>query len=368
MTLIVDAHEDIAWNVLCFGRDYLRSAYDIREVEAGGSVEAATGVAMLGLPEWLAGQVAVIFGTLFTLPERKRTNPTESHYSTPGEAYTLAMRQIDIYEHLARQSAQIRLIQTRPDLEAVLKSWEGSDPPPASPDESNGRDHRQVGVVYLMEGGDAIQQPEEIAQWYERGLRIVGPAWAATRYCGGTSEPGPLTDEGVRLLKGMADYHMVLDTSHMAEQAFFQALDQYDGPIIASHSNPRALSDDSDRHLSDAMIDALLGRGAVIGTVLYNKFLLRGWNQGDRKEAATIETVVRAIDYVCQRAGDARHAAIGTDIDGGFGMRSTPEGFDTIADLQKIIPVLAAWGYTETDMESIMGGNWLRTLRSSLPA
>ncbi len=282
MTLIVDAHEDIAWNVLCFGRDYLRSAYDIREVEAGGSVEAATGVAMLGLPEWLAGQVAVIFGTLFTLPERKRTNPTESHYSTPGEAYTLAMRQIDIYEHLARQSAQIRLIQTRPDLEAVLKSWEGSDPPPASPDESNGRDHRQVGVVYLMEGGDAIQQPEEIAQWYERGLRIVGPAWAATRYCGGTSEPGPLTDEGVRLLKGMADYHMVLDTSHMAEQAFFQALDQYDGPIIASHSNPRALSDDSDRHLSDAMIDALLGRGAVIGTVLYNKFLLRGWNQGDR--------------------------------------------------------------------------------------
>lgn len=85
MSLIVDAHEDVAWNVLCFGRDYLHGAYAIRRQEAGGPVEAATGVAMLGLPDWLAGSVAVIFGTLFTLPERKRTNPIESHYTTPGE-------------------------------------------------------------------------------------------------------------------------------------------------------------------------------------------------------------------------------------------------------------------------------------------
>jgi membrane dipeptidase len=361
LSLIVDAHEDVAWNVLCFGRDYLHGAHAIRQREAGGPVEAATGVAMLGLPDWLAGNVAVIFGTLFTLPERKRTNPIESHYNTPGEAYTLAMRQIDIYERMAGESPQIKLIHRRDDLEAALRSWEG-DPLREGED-----DRRQVGIVYLMEGGDAIKQPDEVDLWYERGLRAIGPAWAATRYCGGTSEPGPLTDDGFRLLEAMANLNMILDTSHMAEQAFFQALDRYEGPIIASHSNPRVQSDNSDRHLSDNMIKALLDRDGVIGTVLFNKFLLRGWNHGDRKEAATIETAVRAIDYVCQMAGDARHAAIGTDFDGGFGMRSAPDGVDTVADLQKIAPALAEQGYTETDIELIMGGNWLRVLRGALP-
>ncbi len=359
--LIVDAHEDVAWNILCFGRDYLRGAHAIRQLEAGGPAEAATGLAMLGLPDWLAGGVAVIFGTLFTPPERKRTNPIETHYSTPGEAHTLAMRQIDIYERMAGESTQIKLIQTRRDLDSVLKSWADA---PADDDET---DRRQVGIVYLMEGGDAIQQPEEIEVWYQCGLRIVGPAWAATRYCGGTSEPGPLTDDGVRLLETMAKLHMTLDTSHMAEQAFFQAIDQYDGPIIASHVNPRALVNDSDRHLSDEMIEALLRRDGVIGSVVFNKFLMREWNHGDRKDAATIATVARMIDYVCQMAGDARHAAIGTDLDGGFGMLATPEGFDTVADLHKVGPVLAKWGYTEADIELIMGGNWLRILQRTLP-
>lgn len=356
MSIIVDAHEDIASTMLFCGRDYLRSAHDIRRDEAGGPAEEMNGVAMLGLPDWLAGGVGVIFGTLWALPERKQTHPLELTYTHESEAHLQARRQIEIYEALADRSPHIRLIKTQQDLDGVLASWNAGQ-----------SDRRQVGIVYLMEGADAIQTPDELGWWYERGLRLVGPAWAATRYCGGTSEPGPFTAEGLRLLDAMAGLNMILDTSHLAEEAFFQAVQRYPGTLIASHANPRALSEDSDRHLSDAMIKALIERDGVIGTVLFNKFLLRGWDKGSPKDAATMDTVVRAIDYVCQLAGDARHAGIGTDFDGGFGMRSAPKEFDTVADLQLIGPALLKRGYAPGDVDLILGGNWLRVLRAALP-
>jgi membrane dipeptidase len=145
------------------------------------------------------------------------------------------------------------------------------------------------------------------------------------------------------------------------------ALDRYAGPIIASHSNPRVFTQQTNRHLTDEMIKALIDHDGVIGTVIFNKFLLPAWNKGDPKEAANLDTVVERIDYVCQKAGDARHAAIGTDFDGGYGVASAPAGFDTVTDLKIIGPALAQKGYSPADVELIMNGNWLRLLRQSLP-
>jgi membrane dipeptidase len=166
----------------------------------------------------------------------------------------------------------------------------------------------------------------------------------------------------------MQDLNMILDTSHMAEQAFFQALERYGGPIIASHSNPRAYVE-GDRHLSDEMIRALVQRDGVIGSVPFNTFLVRDWSRlrGDPKDAAHITHVVRAIDRVCQIAGDAKHAGLGSDFDGGFGAESTPMGIDSVADLPKIGDELRQAGYSPGDVEAVMSGNWLRVLRDSLP-
>ena len=364
LSIIVDAHEDIAWNVLCFGRNYLTSAHRIRRAEADGPVEAVNGVAMLGLVDWLKGGIAVIGATLFTPPERKRTSDLESYYNDEHEAYSLAERQAEIYERMAQDCEQIKLIQTRSDLEAVLRTWEDFDP---AVEIDPRRDERQIGLVYLIEGGDSIREPAEVEWWYERGVRLIGPAWVSTRYCGGTGEPGPLTAEGFDLLNHMRPFNLVLDLSHMDDQSFFQALDRYDGPIIASHSNPRRLTNNTNRHLSDEQIRALVQHDGVIGTLIFNKFLLRDWEHGYPQDAATVDTVVRAIDTVCQLAGDARHAAIGTDFDGGFGMRSTPAGFDTVADLQIIAPALKQHGYSDPDIDLILHGNWLRVLRQSLP-
>lgn len=355
--IVVDAHEDLAWNARSFDRDYTRSAWEIREQETGTEIPAINGRCMLGLPEWLAGRVAVIFGTIFVMPQRHARSPRERTYRTPEEAYAEGMAQMDYYERLAETCERFVLVHTRKDLETVLETWKEPLPDP---------DPRRIGIVRLMEGADPIRRPEEVAIWYERGLRILGLAWSATRYAGGTGEPGPLTAEGRRLLRAMQDLNMILDLSHMAERAFFEALERYEGPLIASHSNPQALVP-GDRQLSDPMIRALAERDGVIGIVLSNRMLKKGWTRGDPREKVTVWDVVRAIDYVCQRVGDARHVGIGSDLDGGFGAEGAPAGIETVADLVKIADALREAGFAPADVEAIMGGNWLRVLRQGLP-
>jgi membrane dipeptidase len=135
---------------------------------------------------------------------------------------------------------------------------------------------------------------------------------------------------------------------------------------MASHSNPQALVP-GDRQIGDPLIEGIAERGGVIGVVLYNGFLRRDWHRRDRKQRVTLTDVVRAIDHICQRVGDAAHVALGSDFDGGFGAESVPAEFDTVADLVKIATALGEHGYEPDHVASIMGGNWLRLLRRMLP-
>jgi membrane dipeptidase len=155
----------------------------------------------------------------------------------------------------------------------------------------------------------------------------------------------------------------------MAEESFWQAIDLFDGPVIASHSNCRALVSESraDRHLSDAMIRALLGRGAVIGMALYNAFLAAEYVGGDAKERYGLDRLLRHIDHICQIAGDARHVAIGSDLDGGLGREQIPRELDSAADMPRIADALSAGGYADADVAAIMGDSWLRFLEAALP-
>jgi membrane dipeptidase len=348
--IILDAHQDIAFNEMLYNRDYRQSALTHREREAD-TIPAAT----LGLPDALLGRVALVFGTLFAAPESKfmRSLGVEG-YTTPKGAYQQAMKQMDYYQRLSDEDDRVRLVRTQAELDAVLATWdEGTD----------AVDHKQ-GLVILMEGADPIIEPQQFAEWYERGVRVVGTAWGRTRYSGGTGEPGGLTTAGRDLLNVMADYNAILDLSHMAEQAFYESLDAYPGPIIASHSNPRRFCN-SDRHLSDDMIQRLAARDGVMGVVLYNRFLNDSWKHGDRP--LSVSVVLDAIDHICQIAGDARHVGIGSDFDGGFGADSIPEELDTVGDLVEIAKGLRQRGYDETHIQQIMSDNMLRKLREGLP-
>jgi len=226
-----------------------------------------------------------------------------------------------------------------------------------------------VGLVMLMEGAEAVRDPSELEEWWQLGLRAIGPAWAGTRFCGGTREPGPLTKEGYALLEAMSALGFILDVSHMDEQALLQALDFYPGRIVCTHANCGSLLDDPDsnRHLSDRAIQGLLEREAVLGLVPFNSFLYAGWQRGQRRELAPLSRLADHIDHVCQMAGDAQHAGLGSDFDGGFGLQSVPPEIDTIADLGKLVPLLGERGYAGADIAAILGGNWLELLRSALP-
>jgi membrane dipeptidase len=155
---------------------------------------------------------------------------------------------------------------------------------------------------------------------------------------------------------------MILDVTHLSDQCFDEALDIYRGPVLASHHNSRALVPDQ-RQLTDEQIKRLISRGAVIGAALDAWMLYPNWVRGKttpNEAGVTLETVVDHIDHVCQLAGNARHAAIGSDLDGGFGIEQTPADLDTIADLQRLPELLRRRGFKEDDVAGILHGNWVR--------
>ncbi len=358
--LIVDAHEDLAWNMLTFGRDYTLPVAETRRREQGSEVPKQNGDTLLGWPEYQRGQVGIVFSTMFVAPARRQLGDWDYQvYRDFEEAHARYHAQLESYHRLVDQHADLfHLIQTRADLHEVLDHWK----------QPSVEEH-PVGLVILMEGAEGVREPAELESWWEDGVRLIGPAWIGTRFCGGTREPGPLTPDGYALLDGMAEQGFVLDISHMDEQAALQALDHYPRAVVASHANAVALLKgiDTNRHLSDQVIHQLVARGGVIGVVPNNPFLKVGWREGDPRDQVTLQHVVAQIDYICQLAGDALHVGIGSDFDGGFGVQSVPAGIDTIADLQKLNPLLVEKGYTDEHLAAIFGENWIALLKRALP-
>jgi membrane dipeptidase len=343
--LIVDAHEDLAYNALSLGRDPRLPA---KQTRANEPTQSANGLATVGIDDFLEGNVRVIFATIYVSPSGGSNTPGKT-YKSAQEAHALGEEQLAYYALLATDP-RISLITTRDDLKRVLDSTEP-----------------KIGLVILMEGADPIITPQDAPKWYEGGVRIIGPAWSQTRYSGGTGKPGPLTDIGKDLMREMSKAGFILDTSHMAEESFFQALDLFEGTVIASHSNTRKYVP-TDRQLSDEMIRALVKRDAVIGSVFFNQFLKHQWRQsGADKKAVTFATVIEHMKHICDLAGDATHCGIGTDFDGGFGMEATPDEIDTAADLPKFADALSSAGFNDDEVRGIMGGNWLRILERGLP-
>ncbi len=360
--IIVDAHCDLAWNMLNFGRDYTRSAAETRRLERGSLAVQKNGDTLIGWNEYQEGRVAVVFSTLFAAPARTKEGAWDKQcYSNYNEAHQIHRDQLDAYHRLAEtHPQQFHLIRNQGELKTHLADW-GDE----------GLNNHPVGLVVLMEGADSIRSIDELPEWHEMGLRLIGLSWAGTRYAGGTRQPGPLSSEGRQLLAAMAEFGFILDLSHMDEQAAWEALDLYDGPIVATHVNCLSLLPGypTNRHFPDRLLKAIVERGGIVGSVVFNNFLKAGWSVagGSRRDEVPLEQVVAHIDHVCQLAGDALHAGIGSDFDGGFGLQSTPPEIDTVADLQKILPLLKQRGYSDSDVSQVAGGNWLRCLSENLP-
>lgn len=361
MTFILDAHQDLAYNMIVLGRDYRLPNAQTRLLDRQNGNEAYGGGSLLGLPEYNAGNVGLVFGTLFSVPERRRSQnfEREEYYTTPTEAHRLYWNQLDYYHQLAEtQPDAFRLVLTRQDLKNHLDLWQTQTDV-----------LKPLGIVPLMEGAEGIVDLDELPAWWERGLRIIGLAWAGNRFCGGTREPGKLTSEGRDLIRAMAEVGFVLDLSHMDEPAAIECLDLYPGQIIASHANAAKLVKgyNSNRLLSDEVITKLLARDGVIGVSPINAFLNAQWKQDGGKPATSLRLVAEQIDAICQMAGDVNHVGIGTDFDGGLGVEVVPAEINTIADLPRLFPFLEELGYDSQEIEKIASGNFLNMINTTLP-
>ena len=371
---VVDAHLDLAYNALGWRRNYRRAARWTRQWEEGTQAAQDNGQCAVGLPDLVCGHVGIVFGTIFLEPASRKVGEGPISYRDAREAHELGMAQLDYYHRWADEEPHVRIVETQSDLTDVLASWQMEADAAGKlihQSRSNLVDPtvHQVGIVPLMEGADPISEPKELERWAERGLRVVGPSWAGTRYAGGTHEPGGLTKLGRELLEMIASLRLILDVSHLAQQALFEALEDFEGGpgfLIASHSNPQRMMP-TDRHLPDQAIELIAERRGVMGVVLYNAFLKRGWGRGSKKHEVTLDDVVRAIDHICQVTGSADYVGIGSDFDGGFGSEAAPRELDTSRDLHKIGDELLRRGFSRVDVEKIMGGNWLRILKKALP-
>ncbi len=338
MRIIFDGHLDLSWNALSWGRDITLDLDELNGSERGMTDHPARGRATTTLPEMRRGAIAVCQATLLcrARPEgRPHDGPSRLSLDFANQeiASATARGQLAYYELLERRGL-LRMIRTATELDAHMQSW-AADP-----------DSTPIGYILAMEGADPIVNVGHAAAWWELGLRSVNLAhYGKSWYAVGTGGDGPLTPDGVRLLKEFERLGMILDATHLSDTSFFQALDTFGGPVLASHNNCRELVPDG-RQFSDEQIQRLIARGAVIGAALDAWMLAPGWIRGQTtRDVVGLDAVADHIDRVCQLAGNARHAAIGSDLDGGFGTEQTPVGLDRISDLQKLDAILAGRGY-----------------------
>ena len=351
----VDAHLDLAMNAVLWNRDLKLSAHETREIEtAEGMTEKGRCAGTVGLPDLRAGELGLVFATVIARKNHGQNSGID--FRTHDIAYAHAQAQLALYSELERQG-HLRMIRTGGDLARWKAEWD-ADPNTAP-----------IGYVLLMEGADPIVEPGQTSLWWEGGLRMVGLAhYGPSAYAFGTGSAGPLTEKGRDLLAAMDEVGMIQDVSHLTDESFFDSLDRFQGPIMASHSNCRALVP-GDRQVTDEMIRRIAERDGVIGAVMDAWMLQPNWQRGvTTNENVTLDAVAAHIDHVCQVTGNANHAAIGTDLDGGYGIEQCPNDLDTIADVQKLPDLLRARGFSEGDVANVMHGNWLRLLQRALPA
>ena len=220
-------------------------------------------------------------------------------------------------------------------------------------------------IQVLIEGADPIADPDDLSEWVTGGVVAIGMAWwKPSRYAGGNGTDLGVSDAGRALVRSMDRAGLVHDASHLSDRAFWDLVACSDRPLIASHSNCRALMGgggrgENQRHLHDEQIREIVRRGGVMGLNLFSKFL-RPLAADDATTRATIDDCVRHVEHICSLAGNRRHVGLGSDMDGGFSAARLPEGIDRPADLERLAEALSARGWSDADVRGFAFGNWAR--------
>ena len=352
--LIFDAHLDLAMNALEWNRDLTLPVAELRASEAGKTDKPDRGNGTVSLPEMRRGGVGICVATLIARVQHNAYSPVFG-WRSPAQAWAQTQGQLAWYGAMEEAGEMVQ-IGDATGLEKHLARWSSAEAAEKIP----------VGYVLSLEGADSILSLDHLARARAQGLRAIGPAhYGPGVYANGTDASGGFNAKGRELLQEMDRLGLILDATHLCDECFWEALEIFHGPVWASHQNCRALVPHM-RQFSDEQIKALVARGAVIGAAMDGWMLVPGWVRGKttpQSAGLTLEHYVNQIDHVCQVAGNAQHAGIGSDLDGAFGREQTPADLDTIADLVKVPDLLARCGYKPQDIEGMMSGNFINFLK-----
>ena len=262
----------------------------------------------------------------------------------------------------------------------------------------------KIAALLGLEGGYAIDERiENIEKYYLAGVRYMSPAWSVSTSWAGSSgdEEGRtrgLNDFGKKVVQEMNRLGMMVDVSHVSDRTFWDIIHTSTKPVIATHSACRAIAD-VPRNLTDEMIQALAQTGGVINVIFYPEHLEPGWSAkkkqvdaeiasmvqqasesqvGDavqkklardrvrqteyakRLPQVTVARIVDHIDHIVKLVG-VDHVGIGSDFDG---VQATTSDLSTVADLPNLTRELLKRGYSEDDVDKILGGNMLRVMEA----
>lgn len=351
-SFIFDAHLDLSMNALEWNRDLTKPLQAIRDREKGLTDKPDRGLGTVSLPEMRKGRIGLCVATQIARYVGL-DNPLPGWHSQE-QAWAQTQGQLAWYQAMEARG-EMKQITNASELTDHLKLWENATDTTSLP----------IGFILSLEGADSFFELACVEKAYAAGLRAIGPAhYGPGVYAYGTDSNGGLGTKGRALLKEMERLGIILDATHLCDESFFEAMDHFSGPVWASHHNSRVLVPHN-RQFSDEQFSILISRGAVIGTALDAWMLTPGWERGvstPEKMGVSMQKVADQIDHLCQLAGNSRHAAIGSDLDGAFGTEQSPHDLESIAGLQKIPAILRERGYKEEDIENITHKNWIRFL------
>lgn len=354
---LIDAHLDLSMNAMEWNRDLRLPVHTIREREKGMTDKPDRGKGTVSLPALREGNIGLVVAT--QIGRYVAPGSSLSGWHSPEQAWAQTQGQLQWYRAMEEAGEMVQ-VKDKTALQKHLALWM---------DTSINNTQKPIGYILSLEGADSLITPDHLHRAYAYGLRAVGPGhYGPGRYANGTNASGGLNEMGKTLLREMQSLNMILDATHLCDEAFWDAMDMFDGTIWASHNNCRALVNHN-RQFSDDMINVLIEKKAVIGAAMDAWMIVPGWQKGisdPRQMNCGLEQVIDHIDHICQLAGNSLHAGIGTDLDGAYGKEQCPWDIDTIADIQVLQEKLIKRGYSQADCENIFHKNWLSIIEKVL--
>ena len=363
---VFDVHLDLSMNALDWNRDLRWSLERIRRWEYTMKDRVDRGNNTVCFPEMRKGRVGLCVAT-----QIGRYSPYFHRlpgWSSPEQAWANTQGQLAWYRAM-EEAGELISIRNRAELERHLTLWSAAPLDNGTDYVANSRIQRPrtpIGYILSLEGADSIITPKHLERSYGDGLRAIGLShYGPGRYANGTDDCGPLHPLGRELLKEIERLGIILDVTHLCDDAFWDVMDCYHGPLWASHQNCRKLAP-WNRQFADDQILEVIRRGGVLGMAFDAIMMIPDWVHLRSRPADFQLKIVRIcehIDHICQLAGNANHVGIGTDLDGGYGTEQTPMDLNSIADLQLIPDLLRGRGYHTADIEGIMWRNFVDFLR-----